>query len=96
MASAFQTKVKQKLKGQGFKVLNIIKLSENGYPDLMALKDGKTIFIEVKEVKDTLKELQKARIDELIKSGFEAFAIQKSKGIIYGSKIKGWEQMAQW
>lgn len=53
-------------------------------PDLMALKEGKTIFIEVKEENDTLKELQKFRIDELIKQGFTAFCIKKNKGIIYG------------
>lgn len=50
----------------------------------MALKEGKTIFIEVKEENDTLKELQKFRIDELIKQGFTAFCIKKNKGIIYG------------
>ena len=42
-----------------------------------------TIFIEVKEAKDTLKPLQKLRIDELNKLGFNAFCLQDGKGIIY-------------
>ena len=54
-------------------------------PDLAMFKDGKTIFIEVKEENDSLKELQKFRIDELINQGFEAFCIKKNKGIIYGT-----------
>ena len=85
MASAFQTLVKKHYEEQGYKVLKIIKLSENGYPDLMCLKNGQSIFIECKEANDTLKPLQKIRIDELIGNGFIAFAIQKGKGIIYGT-----------
>ena len=42
-----------------------------------------TIFIEVKEAKDTLKPLQKLRIDELNKLGFNAFCLQDGKGIVY-------------
>ena len=52
-------------------------------PDLFLFKDGITIFIECKELNDTLKPLQKYRIDELIKQGFEAFCLQDGKGIIY-------------
>lgn len=92
---AFQTKLKEHFKKEGYKVLKLVRLSENGYPDLMLLKNGESIFIEVKEEKDTLKELQKLRINELISNGFKALCIQKTKGIIYGSKIeiktKVWE-----
>ena len=44
----------------------------NGIPDLMCLKDGKTMFIEVKQPTGKLSEIQKFRIDELRKQGFEA------------------------
>ncbi len=83
MASNFQSKTINEYKAKGYKVINIIKVSENGMPDLMCLKGGKTIFIECKELKDTLKPLQKYRIDELISLGFEAFCVQDTKGIIY-------------
>lgn len=84
----FQTKLKAYFQKEGYKVLKLVRLSENGYPDLMLLKDGKTIFVEVKEESDTLKELQKLRINELISNGFKALCIQKTKGIIYGSSIE--------
>ena len=40
-------------------------------------------WIECKEGKDTLKEMQKYRIDELIKLGKHAFCLHDVKGIIY-------------
>ena len=83
MASRFQTKIKKELEKNGFKVLKLIRLSENGYPDLLALKDGKASFIEIKEASDTLKPLQKHRIDELRELGFEAKCLQDGKGQIY-------------
>jgi Holliday junction resolvase len=81
--SKFQTKTKKELEKNGFKVLKLIRLSENGYPDLLALKDGKASFIEIKEANDTLKPLQKHRIDELRKLGFEAKCLKDGKGQIY-------------
>jgi Holliday junction resolvase len=81
--SNFQTKIIKEYESKGYIVLNIIKLSDAGFPDLITLKDGKAIFIECKEENDTLKELQKFRIDQLISQGFEAFCIKKNKGIIY-------------
>jgi len=81
----YQSKVIKEYKECGYIVLNIIRLSANGYPDLLCLKDGKALFIECKTGGDTLKPLQKYRIDELIKEGFEAFCIKDGK-IIYGTK----------
>lgn len=83
MASNEQTRLKKQFEKDGYKVLKLIRLSENGYPDLMLMKDGQVMFIEVKELNDTLKELQKARIDELRKLGFKAYCMQATKGIIY-------------
>lgn len=72
------------LKAQGFLVLKIIRLNENGYPDLLAIKENEpNRWIEVKEAKDTLKPIQKLRIDELNKIGNIAYCLQDSKGIIY-------------
>ena len=82
--SNFQSKVKKQYEKEGYKVVKLIKLSENGYPDLMAMKEGKAVFIEIKEDGDTLKPLQEMRIDELKANGFEAFCLHKTKGRIYG------------
>ncbi len=56
---------------KGFLVVKLIKTSCNGIPDLMALKDGKVIFIEVKQPSGVLSELQKLRIKQLRDLGFE-------------------------
>ena len=55
MASKFQTKIKKHYEANGWIVINTIKLSVNGYPDLFCFKDGKALFIECKEGGDTLK-----------------------------------------
>ena len=83
MASNFQNKIKKQMQAKGYTVVSVIKLSANGYPDLLCLKGGQSIWIECKEANDTLKPLQKYRIDELIDNGFEAYCLQDGKGKIY-------------
>jgi Holliday junction resolvase len=46
-------------------VLKLIKCNKNGYPDLLAVKNNDTIFIEVKKPNGVLSELQKVRINEM-------------------------------
>ena len=79
----FQSRVKKEYEAQGYTVLNIIRLGDNGYPDLLCLKNGIAKFIECKEEKDTLKPLQKVRIKQLRDNGFEAFCLQDKKGKIF-------------
>ena len=78
----YQSKVIKEYKEKGYMVLNIIRLSENGFPDLMCLKDSKVVFIECKTGGDTLKPLQRYRIDQLREMGFEAMCLKDDK-IIY-------------
>lgn len=80
---SFQSRTIKEFEKQGFTVLKTIKMNKSGYPDLMCLKDGRTVWIECKEGKDTLKPLQKLRIKELRASGFKAYAIHEDHGIIY-------------
>jgi hypothetical protein len=51
----------------------LIKTNANGIPDLMALKNGRTMFIEVKQPKGVLSEIQKLRIGQLRLNGFTVF-----------------------
>ncbi len=66
-----QTKIKKKLEDNGWLVIKLIKTNKNGIPDLMCLKDGITMFIEVKKPNGRLSELQKIRIKQLEDLGFE-------------------------
>ena len=81
--SNYQNKIKKQYEGKGYYVTSVVKLGDSGFPDLICLKDGDTVWIECKEVKDTLKPLQMYRIRQLRKMGFEAFATQDTKGKIY-------------
>jgi Holliday junction resolvase len=60
-----------------------MKTSINGIPDLMALKNGKTKFIEVKKPRGIISEIQKYRIKQLRKQGFEAVVMDGIDSIIY-------------
>jgi len=72
MASNIQKKTIQDLEKNGYFVINLTRTNKNGIADLLALKDGeKPLFIECKELKDTLKPLQKYRGLEVQKYGCE-------------------------
>lgn len=84
----FQTRVMAEYRAKGYIVLRLIRLNNNGYPDLQCLKAGKSTFIEVKAIGDILSVLQKFRIDELIKNKFKAFCLHETDGVIYPVKYK--------
>jgi Holliday junction resolvase len=71
LESKIQTKIKKKFKEKGYLVVKLINTNCNGIPDLMCLKDGKAIFIEVKQPTGDFPELQKLRIKQLTDLGFE-------------------------
>ena len=53
-------------------------------PDLLCMKQNEIdTWIECKEGNDTIKAMQKYRIDELIKLGKIAFCLHNTKGVIY-------------
>jgi len=64
-----QTKIKKKLQERGWFVTKLIKTSTNGIPDLLAIKNGKAMFIEVKRENGKLAPLQQMRLEELIQAG---------------------------
>jgi Holliday junction resolvase len=71
LESKIQSKIIKKLELNGFYVLKIIRANKNGCPDILAVKDGKATFIEVKRPDGVLSELQKLRIKELQRFGCE-------------------------
>jgi len=83
MASTFQSKRIKQLRADGWLVIKTIKLSEAGFPDIFAFKNGVAIMEEIKTGNDTLAPLQRHRIDQLIAQGFEAKCIHETKGVLY-------------
>jgi Holliday junction resolvase len=71
--SLIQSSIISYLAKHGWLVVKLIQTNMNGIPDLMALKDGKTVFIEVKQPGKKPNDLQAYRIEKLNKAGFEAF-----------------------
>jgi Holliday junction resolvase len=69
-----QTKIKKYLETNGWMVIKLIQTSCNGIPDLMALKNGRTVFVEVKQPGKKPNDLQQYRIEKLNKAGFAAIA----------------------
>ena len=69
----YQSKIIKAFEEKGWYVIKLIKTNKNGIPDLLCLKaNEKPLFIEVKNDKGKLSELQKYRLDELNKLGFDA------------------------
>ena len=71
LESKRQAKIIAKLKTEGWFVIKLITTSCNGIPDIMALKGGKAMFIEVKQPDGKLSELQNVRIGQLLALGFD-------------------------
>ena len=70
LESKRQAKIIAKLTQEGWLCVKLIKTSVNGIPDLLCLKNGESMFIEVKQPDGKLSELQKIRIQQLRDKGF--------------------------
>lgn len=77
MESKIQKKIITQLEAQGFFVVKLIKTNRNGIPDLLAVKESRTIFIEVKQEHGKLSEIQRYRINELRKKKNRMLCLDK-------------------
>ena len=75
LESKIQTEIIHYLESNGYLVVKHIQTNRNGFPDLQALKDGQSIFIEIKRPNGKLSELQKYRLQQLTDKGFKCFII---------------------
>lgn len=79
MASKQQTKLINLWKSKGYYVINLVKTSTAGIPDMIALKPNEVVFIESKEKSDRLSPLQKIRIKMLTKIGFIVYVNEEKQ-----------------
>ena len=77
MASKQQTKLIKHWQSKGYTVINLVKVTPSGLPDLIALKPNEVVFIESKEVWDKLSPLQIIKIKMLNKIGFTVYVNQE-------------------
>lgn len=73
MASRQQTKLIKQWQSKGYYVINLVKVTPSGLPDLICLKPNEVIFVESKEKWDRLSPLQKVKIKILKNIGFEVY-----------------------
>jgi Holliday junction resolvase len=66
MESKIQAKIKARFENAGWIVVKLIQTNCNGIPDLMCLKGGKTVFVEVKQPGKKPTELQQFRYERTI------------------------------
>jgi hypothetical protein len=82
MESKIQAKIKARFEQAGWIVVKLIQTNCNGIPDLMCLKGGKTVFVEVKQPGKKPTKLQQFRHDQLTQNGFQVFILSSEKEII--------------
>ena len=73
LESKIQSKIIKWLKSNGYFVTKLMGTSTNGIPDVLAIKDGRTLFVEVKRLKREADPIQAYRIKELNDYGVLAF-----------------------
>lgn len=71
LESVYQKKVIAKYEKAGYYVIKLAKTNKNGIPDLICIKPSEVLFVEVKNERGKLSELQKYRIKELELYGFK-------------------------
>jgi len=73
------------MEAAGWVVVKVNLCSKPGWPDLMGLKSGRVVFIEVKRPGGVLSELQKLRAEQIRRAGCEwyvVYGVSEVKGII--------------
>jgi Holliday junction resolvase len=89
--SILQGKIRAHLITEGWFVVKLINTSKPGMPDLMAIKDGKVIFFEVKTNTGYLSKLQKYIIDCINDAGVKAYVVrtlEQVKQILNGELLR--------
>jgi Holliday junction resolvase len=81
--SAIQSKIRQKLESSGWIVNKIISCSLNGWPDLLAVKKSRAVFIEVKRQGENPDPLQEYRHKQLQKENMEVIIARSLDDVLH-------------
>ena len=79
--SELQTKIKDRLSKHNWLVVKLISTNWNGIPDLMCMRKGVTIFLEVKTETGVLAPLQEHRIKTLNAIGIHSRVVRSLEEI---------------
>lgn len=91
-----QAKIIKRMTDDGWFVVKLIQTNRNGIPDLVAHKEGKTLYVEVKALSGRVSALQAHRIEELTKAGIPSFIVRTETEIHdIIANCEGGEQLPQ-
>ena len=79
--SEIQSKIRDKLTKSGWLVIKLEKTSWNGIPDLMCIRKGNVIFLEVKTESGIIAPLQEHRIKTLNNIGCFARVVRSVEDV---------------
>lgn len=79
--SELQTKIKQRLEKHGWLVVKLISTNWNGIPDLLCMRKGVSMFLEVKTDTGILAQLQEHRIKTLNSIGIHSRVVRSLEDI---------------
>jgi Holliday junction resolvase len=77
--AAIQRMVMKALEAAGWTCVKLIQTNLNGMPDLLCLRGGMTMFIEVKSQTGKASPMQLHRIHQLKMNGFGAYVVSSVK-----------------
>jgi len=75
LESTIQARIIKRYEGMGWFVVKLNLTSTPGIPDLLCLRQGRAMFIEVKRPKQKPRPLQQYRINQLREMGFEVLVL---------------------
>ena len=76
-----QSQITDTLKDLGFYVIRLVLAQPNGCPDLIAIRNGKTVFVEVKQPGEKARKLQKYRHKQISDQGIPVLTVSSSEEI---------------
>lgn len=79
--SQLQTKVRKRLEAFGWLVIKLIQTNRNGIPDLMCIKGGRVIFMEIKTSDGVISELQQHMLVKLNACGCHARVVRSIEDV---------------
>jgi Holliday junction resolvase len=79
--SELQKKIVDRLNRHGWSCVKLIQTNMNGIPDLMCIRKGTVMFLEVKTETGVVAPLQQKRIDDLNKHGVFAKVVRSLEDI---------------
>lgn len=77
LESEIQRRIIKRWEADGYLMVKVQLCNKAGFPDLIALKDGKAAFIEVKRPGQKPRPLQEYRHEQLRNAGFDVFVLSE-------------------